>query len=157
MKRILYVLLLIVLIFGVIGCGGAPTPKEKPKEETPKEEPKKKEPVKKLPSWKRRKQRQPTATMADVDLAPVKTLTETEAEHAKKEAIKKLTESGAIHLGQYLEPWKGADHCGRRWLLPPFFALWPAGGAPFGEHTARAARAADARGGHRGALQGAGG
>ena len=53
MKRILYVLLLIVFIFGMIGCGSAPKAKETPKEK-PKEEPKKEEPVKveeKIEEW----------------------------------------------------------------------------------------------------------
>ena len=49
------------------------------------------------------------ATMADIALSPTPPLTKTEEREESEEAIRKLTKSGAIHLGQYLEPWKGSD------------------------------------------------
>jgi len=50
MKRILYVSLLVVLIFAVVGCGGGPTPKETTKEEK-KPEPKETVTVVPLDEW----------------------------------------------------------------------------------------------------------
>ncbi len=52
----------------------------------------------------------PTVTMADVTLpGELPSLTDQEQKQENEQALKKLTASGAIYLGQYLEPWKGAD------------------------------------------------
>jgi len=52
----------------------------------------------------------PPLSMADVTIKnDYPTLTKTEEQQAKEAAIATLTETGAIHLGQYLEPWKGVD------------------------------------------------
>lgn len=64
----------------------------------------------KVPRWKREQEAKPTLTMADVSLpGEIPTLVEQEARQENKNAIKKLTESGAIYLGEYLEPWKDSD------------------------------------------------
>lgn len=57
----------------------------------------------------KREQQPLLLSMADVDLPAVPTLTQTEEERARQEAVDKLTQTGAIYLGNYLEPWKGAD------------------------------------------------
>lgn len=64
----------------------------------------------KVPGWERVPEETPKLTMADVELpGELPTLTQQEQKQESEQAIKRLTESGAIHLGQYLEPWKGAD------------------------------------------------
>ncbi len=66
--------------------------------------------VAKVPRWKRESEEKPTITMADVNLpGNVPTITQQEEEQEVKQAIQKLTDTGAIYLGQYLEPWKDAD------------------------------------------------
>lgn len=86
-----------------------PAPKKK---SPPAEAPvvKKDTPAAKIPYKVRKREDSPKHTMADVTLpGNVPSLTEQEQKHEQEEAIKKLTESGAIYLGQYLEPWKGTD------------------------------------------------
>jgi general secretion pathway protein D len=64
----------------------------------------------KVARQKKEQEKAPIVTMADVALpGELPSLTSQEKKQANEHAIKKLTESGAIYLGQYLEPWKGAD------------------------------------------------
>lgn len=104
----------------IIAPAGAEVPQEildsldddqAPKKQAPPEKEEPKPSTRKLPRWKRRLEEQKsTMSMADIDLPDkIPTLAETELKEGTEAAIKKLTETGAIHLGQYLEPWKGAD------------------------------------------------
>ncbi len=65
--------------------------------------------VQPLPTWHNRLPEEQPLSMADVDIPAPPTLTQIEKEQAEHEVVDRLTKAGAIYLGSYLEPWKGAD------------------------------------------------